>query len=233
MTRDNREDRGFQSIGSPMPKIVPLRSSWGSTNTKSSESSEIIGSPRQERAPGKSIGMPRGAIGAVGRQATAGAPASPEEADRELEASLPASVSRALSERRRDVSTPQYGYETAFDRFEITGCPPLDDVLSAISMVEQTLAPCGPILTERELLRLKFKTKARGLSDEEVAFQVQIYTQDLAEYPEDIVVSVLREHSDRDPWWPAWAELKPSLDERVKRRASLLEALRKAEWEAR
>jgi hypothetical protein len=82
------------------------------------------------------------------------------------------------------------------------------------------------VVVEQELLRLKLKTASRNLTDQEVGLQVSIYAEDLACYPEDSVVGVLRQWATEHKWWPAWAEIKGLLDERCERRRAMREALR-------
>ena len=76
-------------------------------------------------------------------------------------------------------------------------------------------------------MRLKLRTKNRAQSEKELAFQIAIYADDLAEYPQDVVVGALRYWAKNEKWWPAWAELKALLDARVNRRLALIEALRR------
>ncbi len=61
-----------------------------------------------------------------------------------------------------------------------------------------------------------------------MAFQLAIYADELANYPQDVVIDALRCWAESEQWWPAWAPLKALLDDRVKKRRALRQALRDA-----
>ena len=139
---------------------------------------------------------------------------------------MKASVSRALSERRLECSTAEWGYDSKFVGYNFSRRD-LDpsDVRDALAVVEIALRPCPPAIVDQELLRLKILTKSQALNAEEVALQAAVYTQQLSAYPEDVVVDVLRCWRAREKWWPAWAELQELIDARMKRRIALRDAL--------
>ncbi len=121
----------------------------------------------------------------------------------------------------------EYGYETKFDGYDLGPGAELADVSAAVNLVEATLKPCPAAVIGQELLRLKLRTKNRAQSEHELAFQIAIYADDLADYPQDVVVDALRYWAKNEKWWPAWAELKPLLDDRVERRRALIKVLRR------
>jgi hypothetical protein len=149
-------------------------------------------------------------------------------------ASLAPCVSRRLTERRLDISTVQWGYETKFDGYSIAPGASVEELRASLATVEAALIPCSEGAIDRELVRLKMKTAARGLSEQDLAMQLVIYAEDLGAYPEDVVVGVLRPWPDSNKWWPTWRELKVLLDERCERRralqAALLAAIGSALW---
>ena len=85
--------------------------------------------------------------GEPGSSATLTLPATiaandPEAVDRAMVRILAPSVSSNLTERRRDCSTVEYGYETRFAGYDLAqGCDPVD-VTAAIDVVEAKLRPC-------------------------------------------------------------------------------------------
>jgi hypothetical protein len=143
-------------------------------------------------------------------------------------ASLAPCVSRRVTECRRDISTAEWGYETKFVGYTVSGGATLDELRAALIGVEEATRPCPGGTLQRELVRLKLKTAARGLSDEDLALQLVIYAEDLAAYPEDAVVGALRHWAGRNKWWPSWHELKGLLDERCEHRIALKQALERA-----
>jgi hypothetical protein len=132
-----------------------------------------------------------------------------------------------ISERRVDCSTVEYGYETKFVGYSLRSIPDQVDLTTAITIVEATLRPCPDAVVKKELLRLKLTTKSRTQSEDELVFQVAVYADELARYPEDVVVDALRYWGSRQKWWPAWAEMKSLLDDRCERRFALAAALRR------
>jgi hypothetical protein len=122
----------------------------------------------------------------------------------------------------------EYGYETKFVGYSLRSGADPTELATAIAIVEATLRPCPDAVVKKELLRLKLTTKSRTQSEDELVFQVAVYADELARYPEDVVVDALRYWGSREKWWPAWAELKSLLDDRCERRFALADALRHA-----
>jgi hypothetical protein len=152
--------------------------------------------------------------------------ADSEAVDRSLLASLPRSVASTITERRLDCSTLEYGYDTAFADYVLGRGALPGEIATALAMVEATLQSCPADVVKRELLRLKLTTKTRAQDAADLSFQLAVYAEELAAYPEDAVIDALRYWRAREKWWPAWAELKALLDDRVKRRLSLERVLR-------
>jgi hypothetical protein len=111
------------------------------------------------------------------------------------------------------------------------GCPP--GVLAECRQILlRNLDPCADRVVMAELTRLRLSTKARTEPDQDTALTLQIYRELLATYPEDAVVEACRWLGENQVFWPALAEIKAQLDERVKKRRLLLAAVDDAHFYA-
>ena len=96
---------------------------------------------------------------------------------------------------------------------------------TAIKMLDKALEPLPSETILQELTRLKLKTMARNMTTEELSLQLAVYTDELGQYPADIVVKVLRDWPKQSKWWPTWHELDIELEWRTNRRQLKLDAL--------
>jgi hypothetical protein len=108
------------------------------------------------------------------------------------------------------------------------GEAPLEDIKRALWMVEQTLRPAPSVTIVNELARLKVTTKSRAEAGEDLTLMLAAYAEYLSEYPSDVVVDAMRAWARNEKFWPAWSELKESLDWRVKKRRAIQAGLRRA-----
>jgi hypothetical protein len=82
-----------------------------------------------------------------------------------------------------------------------------------------SLQSCPIETLTAEIMRLRFSTKRSVLTEQEQAMQNAIYIEVLAEYPADIVISVLHDWpKSGNPFWPELGDLcarcNPLLDKR-------------------
>lgn len=75
------------------------------------------------------------------------------------------------------------------------------------------------------LTRMHTETKTRPEHEFDLQAKLQVYAENLAAYPADVVRHVLRTQSSVGVFWPAWAELKDRLEMHASYRARLLHAL--------
>lgn len=223
------EDRGFRQIGSLTTPIENLRVISDSTPTTQSSSSAIIGQESQAREGLRLAGPERGVIAAEKLPSVreAFAANNPALVDKSLWASLPRSVTSALEPVTVDISTERYGYEVELVSFNV-GDAPAEDLKRALWMVEKTLRPAPKVVVQSELARLKVTTKSRAENGEDLSLMLAAYAEYLEEYPADVMVDAMRAWARNEKWWPAWSELKESLDWRVKKRRALQAGLGRA-----
>jgi hypothetical protein len=115
------------------------------------------------------------------------------------------------------------GYETR------PGIPPEAAAQAAelLATFRRLCAPPEERDLARELCRLRSTVAARAEDELDWQFKLGVYLDELAGYPADIVVQVLRYWSRNEKWWPTWAELHGLLERRIRSRAACLDALAK------
>jgi hypothetical protein len=94
-------------------------------------------------------------------------------------------------------------------------------------IVAGALRPCPARTLKIELLRLKVATRFENkVNEDEVALTFAVYSEALSQYPEDIVVSVLRDWPKSGKiFWPQLGDLHPPCDRLVEERRRLQRAL--------
>lgn len=226
------EEHGFRSIGNLTAPIANMPKSRGSTQTPSPSSSETSGSPRQGRAPANAIGTQLGAHGAAPRLpavlAKALAGQDPAETDDQLRTSLPPSVARSLTSVERNWDGPN-GFDFERTGWKLTTPVPVNDLCDAYDLVCATLEPCPPRALMAELAHLRAATARRALSEEEEALTFAVLREELAQYPEDVLRSVMRKHARTQRFFPALAEIVGPCEKAVRERRMLRTALDRAQ----
>ena len=77
------------------------------------------------------------------------------------------------------------------------------------------------------LVELKLLTRGRAMEGADAEAQIRIYMRRLGDYPADVALHTVLTWPDRSDaiWWPAWAELRASLDSKASWRRLLRQAL--------
>lgn len=106
---------------------------------------------------------------------------------------------------------------------------PESDRATAMSILE---AACQP-MRKREIVaglgRVKAMTVSRAEDDVSTAVRFEIYVEELAKWPADVVRHVLESQPRMSKFWPAWAELEERLELYAGKRMRALELLRGVE----
>jgi len=109
-------------------------------------------------------------------------------------------------------------------RYCVEGRPAADECRAALAIIDAETKPAAPAKIVKWLTELKFKTRSRTESTDDVEAQLALYARELRSWPANIVEHVLRELGDSSPWWPAWADLLAALrrwSDLLKMRAAL------------
>jgi len=224
-------ERDLKEAGNLVPKMVPSLRTSALSQASLPLHSVTIGSPSRELAVSSSTGLQPGATGADVRrvlEVAAQAALNSREADANLLALLPPQLTQRIDWQWRNAMGNDGQFESRLAGCAILAGASKADVKVAEAMILAACAPAPPETAARELTRLKAMTKARATGDIDTRMQAAAYTEELARYPADVIVSACRYWSSVETWWPSWAELKDLLDFRLRKRLALARALREA-----
>ena len=215
------EERGLSQLGSPLSKIVSSLQVVDSTQDTPPNSSATTGTPSRDKPALPSTGKPNGGRGVATRPS---GPPSVWQADRGLEASLPAPLRTLLRSKAR--------YDSQFDallRYE--PLPPaktpageamLDRARNAL---DAALVPAEPAAVLKMLARLKISTSSRNRDGDDAKLERRVFADELRHYPLDVVDEACRRWARREQWWPSIAEIVGECDRLVNWRRVTREAL--------
>ena len=146
---------------------------------------------------------------------------------------LTPSINSSLKAVKVDCSTPEYGYEEKFIRYEIVAENFNDADYQALNTsVNAHARACAPapndvILKELAAMRILTKGKAEDSADRK--FTIAVYAEKLAQWPGDVVLHVLRTQPSMCKWWPSWSDLEDRLElygkKRMKRHTALVDLM--------
>jgi hypothetical protein len=203
-------------------------------------SSETTGLVSAGNAVGDLIGLLRGGIGS-GRPLTteAGLPRVPalpagemvrteENVDRP--ASWPAPVRSLIrSTRWRDgTSAGDAGWDGYPVEHEIVAEVPAEAAELADRLLAQYRQLCAPMArTDLAYLLGRLRLSVVKKHDEEFDWKtiLDVWLDDLSQYPADIVVWALGYWHRNEKWWPIWCEFLPLLERRTEQRKAVMDAL--------
>lgn len=131
----------------------------------------------------------------------------------------------ALAENVREWSG-SHGFDFELKGFHFAGAPEAD-VRAGLAILEAIDRPCPLPIAEKAIATLRVRTKARAGDAADTALMLAIFSEDVGDYPPDVVVDACKGWARSEKWFPAWSELKEYLDRRVKRRRLMAEALRR------
>lgn len=230
MSDQNREGQGFRSIGSLAARQVGLQKPSDSTPGEQPTSSETTGMPSPVPAESSSIGRQPGGTGVAVRPRItpekAMALCDPEEVDRLIVQSLEPPLASACQPVYREWIDPQYGYDSEIVAYRFDYAQ-ADRIArdAARDYIRRMLAPADERTIMRELVRLRVSTKTRAEAEGDMALGMQVYAEECATYPADVVVWALRQWARTETFYPSLAELRDLLQRGSRRRESLYNAL--------
>ena len=221
--------RGFQRVGSLVPKISPLSPGSASTPEPSPTSSAISGTAFREQGGSKAIGMPPTAIPAAGQPSARAlaivATASEGSLQHDPARLLTPSMRSSLETTWNDAGD-EYGWNGRVIRYELNQPRSAGELAEAIDIAEASLLPMSKREVLAELARVRAMTVSRDISMD-LQLVLAAYADELIKYPGDAVREVLRGWARDEKFWPSMSELIARLNRLVAPRHALLDGLRR------
>ena len=215
------EERGLSQLGSPLSKIVSSLQVVDSTQDTPPNSSATGGLPSRAERESNLTGLRRGGRGVATRPS---GPPSVWQADREVEAALPAPLKILLHSKAK--------YDSEFDtllRYEPlppAKTPAGEAMLElARNALDAALVPAEPAAVLKMLARLKISTSSRNRDGDDAKLERRVFADELRHYPLDVVDEACRRWARREQWWPSIAEIVGECDRLVNWRRVTREAL--------
>jgi hypothetical protein len=103
------------------------------------------------------------------------------------------------------------------------------DIDAARDVVLQACSTSDHSVILAELGRLRISTASRNAQGEDTKTILRVYGDRIARFPQDIAVSIIRQWSDSEKWWPSLGELVTRMDELMIERRAMLEQLEGSE----
>jgi len=151
------------------------------------------------------IGQRRGEIGSVVVPMSVpaiAAEATAEEVDRGLEAALPTTLKSRIA----------WNVSKDFDRLSVAvrGVEDLsdDDVIGGLGLVLGACRPTAPRFVIQELAKCDAVTKARQSESHDQQVRIAVFTEDLREFPPDVVAAAFMKWRRLEKFAPSVAEIR-------------------------
>lgn len=98
----------------------------------------------------------------------------------------------------------------------------------ALGWYTASCGPLDPVSLAHELAVLRERMAHRKSDPQGWSLELDSLIDDLADYPADIVVRVIRDHRKRGVWWPRSGELVPEIERQCAVRGRIIDALQAA-----
>jgi hypothetical protein len=177
------------------------------------------GLPSLELVEEKKIGLQRGEIGAVDMPTLLAS--RPGQNDLALETSLPPCVVSSM--------TAKYTKDYDLMGYKMTAAVSQKDREMAIDLISSYCQPPSKADVLKGLTRLMLGTKDRTRSEAELRMTIELYCDEIMQYPADIALHVLNQATRESIWFPTLSELHKDMRWRADKRTMMLDALRRGD----
>lgn len=96
-----------------------------------------------------------------------------------------------------------------------------------LASLRQSMRPLRDQDILQELAKLSVKVAKRAEDGFDLQVRLEGYTEELRQFPGDLVLDVLRRWPRMSRFWPAWSELQLMLERRLAQRKGMMAALEK------
>jgi hypothetical protein len=120
---------------------------------------------------------------------------------------------------------------TVNDSFDLIGYERVGGMDTATLRTLQEMAatitrPAGRPIVARAASRCLQVTKAREIDSMDLRLMLEIFCDELAEFPEDVVQTAFRKWARREKWWPSLSEIRWECQKANRWRESFAKAVR-------
>ena len=209
------EERGLIQIGNPANKETSSPETLASYLKAYSQPFETTGLPAPAQAASSSIGTRLGETGA----------AEPLKAIGQALTALDSDAAEAALHQWLKLVKPWLKC-TVNDAYDLTGFEPTgqmtDDLAAEMAQIAEALnRPSEPEHVATEVTRCLTATRAREHADIDLRALIGLLTDELTQFPADIVATTCRKWARQEKWWPTLAELRDQCQRATKWRKSL------------
>lgn len=110
-------------------------------------------------------------------------------------------------------------------RFDVSDAVTPDAARDALTALEPLYRPADSRTLGNGIAAMRSLCSRRSDAEDDTKFLAALLLARLAEYPADVARAAMRRWTDREKWFPSWAELKAECDRLYRRRRLLREAL--------
>lgn len=208
--------------GHHLPEPARLLLNTTSSQPTSPERSPTGGQTRRLQSGSRPIPKPSGGNGAVARPIdwaaleTAWQQEDPDQLERVLYQSL-----KPYSRSLKPI------VNASFDLVGYERIGKLDHATKALllSMANKINEPATREIIARAAGRCLQVTKARETDGMDLRLMVEIFCDELVEFPPDVAVHAFRKHARQEKWWPSLSEIRDQCQRATRWRRSLKKAL--------
>jgi hypothetical protein len=118
-----------------------------------------------------------------------------------------------------------HGFDTDFMGYELTTECDQTDLNAALALVSNVSQHCPHDIAAKAVGALRMRTKARKETEDDLEMLMAIFTDDVSEYPADVVVDACKTWGKANVFFPSWSELNELCDRRFRKRAAMSAAL--------
>lgn len=112
--------------------------------------------------------------------------------------------------------------------YELDDGVPVADAETGRQLLGKLLEPAGADYAINHLAKVRLKTKAGAMSQQDLDLQIAAYVEEMARYPADVVRQTCRDAADKFTFWPSWHELREIAEGHVMKRTHILRGLERA-----
>ena len=89
---------------------------------------------------------------------------------------------------------------------------------AAVKAFDQALKSARPGVVKKAIARVAISTRSRAEDGDDIRFRIEVYTDELARFPEDVVLEACQRWARSEKWFPAVSEITERCENLVRYR---------------